>query len=60
MKVGILTFHRSLNYGAFLQAVCLCERLNQEKDISAEIIDFDMPSSQNIIKKYTKEALKNS
>lgn len=41
MKVGILTYHRARNYGAFLQSVSLCSRLNQEPDIDAEIIDFD-------------------
>lgn len=42
MKVGILTYHRSVNYGAYLQALALCKRLNREQDISAEIIDFRM------------------
>lgn len=58
MKVGILTYHRVLNYGAFLQAVCLCERLNAEKDISAEIIDYDMLSAQNIYKQLTGNTVK--
>lgn len=42
MKIGILTYHRSNNYGAFLQAYALCQRLNQENWIEAEIIDFRM------------------
>ena len=42
MKIGILTYHRAKNYGAFLQAYGLCQRLNQEPDIDAEIIDFHM------------------
>ena len=42
MKVGILTYHRSVNYGAYLQALALCKKLNCEQDISAEIIDFRM------------------
>ena len=42
MKIGILTFHRAINYGAFLQAYGLCQRLNEESDIEAEIIDFRM------------------
>lgn len=42
MKIGILTYHRAINYGAFLQAAALCRRLNQEPDIKAEIIDFNM------------------
>lgn len=42
MKIGILTYHRSVNYGAYLQAMALCSRLNMEDDIEAEIIDFRM------------------
>ena len=42
IKVGILTFHRAYNYGAYLQACALCNRLNQEEDIECEIIDFRM------------------
>ena len=41
-SVGILTFHSAYNYGAFLQAYCLCQRLRRE-GIHAEIIDFTMP-----------------
>ena len=39
MKVGILTFHHVLNYGATLQAYALCEFLNQN-GYNAEIIDY--------------------
>ena len=42
MKIGILTYHRAPNYGAFLQAYGLCMRLNEEPDLEAEIIDFRM------------------
>lgn len=42
IKVGILTYHRAKNYGAFLQSYGLCKRLNLEWDIDAEIIDFCM------------------
>ena len=42
IKAGILTFHRAINYGAYLQACALCNRLNQEQDIDCEIIDFRM------------------
>ncbi len=42
MKIGILTYHRSRNYGAFLQACALCSRLRAEHDMEAEIIDFNM------------------
>lgn len=42
ITIGILTFHRAKNYGAFLQSYALCSRLNEEADIKAEIIDFQM------------------
>ena len=42
IRIGILTFHHSENYGAFLQAYALCNRLNEERDIQAEIINFRM------------------
>lgn len=42
MKIGIITFHRAINYGAFLQAYALCSKLNLEEGIDAEIIDYNM------------------
>lgn len=41
-KIGILTFHRSINYGAFLQALSLQENL-QERLVNSdiEIINFN-------------------
>lgn len=42
MKIGILTFHRAYNNGAYLQACALCNRLNMETVIDAEIIDYLM------------------
>ena len=42
IKAGILTFHRAINYGAYLQSCALCNRLNQEENIDCEIIDFRM------------------
>lgn len=47
LKIGILTFHRASNYGAFLQAFALSERLNQEPDIEAEVIDFRMKKEKD-------------
>ena len=46
MKIGILTYHRAWNYGAYLQACALCNRLNQEPDLDAEVIDFRMACEQ--------------
>lgn len=56
MRVGILTYHRARNYGAYLQAYGLCLRLNEEPDISAEIIDFHMKKEQYL---YYKASLKH-
>ncbi len=54
MKIGILTYFRAMNYGAYLQAYALSHRLNEEKDIEAELIDFHMPAED----KYYREPLK--
>ena len=64
LKIGILTYHKSKNYGAYLQAYALCSRLNEEKDIKAEIIDYNMKISNDFYnnlynKKYSlKERIK--
>ena len=47
MNIGILTFHRAVNYGAFLQSYSLCKALNRESDIKAEVIDYSMQSAWN-------------
>ncbi len=42
MKIGILTFHRAINYGAVMQAHSLSERLKKEfPDDQIEIIDYN-------------------
>lgn len=42
MKIGILTFHRAINYGAVMQAYSLQTRLQQEfPDAEVEIIDYN-------------------
>ena len=47
MKIGILTFHRSVNNGAVMQCYALSKRLQQDfpKD-SIEVIDYHMPKIQ--------------
>lgn len=52
MRIGILTFHRAVNYGAYLQAYALCSRLNEENNIQAEVIDFQMAKE---VEKYSPE-----
>lgn len=53
MKIGILTFHRTTNYGAVLQSFALQKYLN---DIghNTEIIDY---CSEVIIKRYEKSSV---
>ncbi len=41
MKIGILTYHRSHNYGACLQAYALANWIKQETEHDAEIIDYN-------------------
>jgi hypothetical protein len=44
MKIGILTFHRSINNGAVMQCYSLSKRLQQEfPDDTIEVIDYHMP-----------------
>ena len=46
MKVGILTFHRSYNYGAFMQCFSLTKRLQKDfPDIEFEVIDYNAQKS---------------
>ena len=55
-KIGILTFHRSINYGAYLQAFALC-RVTQNavgKDVHVEIIDYESEKAFNSYYSYKK------
>lgn len=49
MKIGVLTYHRAHNYGAFLQAYALTKRLCSE-GYDTEIIDFNMKKSERLYK----------
>ena len=41
MKIGILTFHRSINFGAFMQCFSLLTRLKKDfSDCVFEVVDF--------------------
>lgn len=42
MKIGILTYHSSHNYGAFLQAYALCSVLSELTGNDVEIINYSM------------------
>lgn len=44
MRIGILTFHRSINNGAVMQCYSLTKRLKKEfPDAKVEVIDYQMP-----------------
>lgn len=46
MKLGILTFHKSINYGAFMQCYALSQRLQRDfPQIEVEVIDYNPPEA---------------
>lgn len=46
MKTGILTFHRSYNYGAFMQCYSLCARLRKAfPEMELEVVDYTSPKA---------------
>ena len=51
MKIGILTYHRSHNYGAFLQAYSLSNALNRLNGVSCEIINYNLKKEDAVYKK---------
>ncbi len=50
MKVGILTFHRAINYGAVLQAYALNKKINY-MGADCEIVDYRNPHIENMYHK---------
>lgn len=54
-KIGILTFHRAVNYGAALQAYAL-QRFMNEKGIDAEVIDYYNIKIENEYKAFKLKA----
>lgn len=51
MKVGILTYHRSHNYGAFMQAYSLSNKINSIEGIQCEIIDYNLKLEEGVYEK---------
>lgn len=48
MKIGILTFHRSINYGAFMQCYALSHKLQERyPNHRVEVIDFEFLDKHN-------------
>ena len=46
MKIGILTFHRAVNYGAVLQAYALAEKI-KEMGQDVQVIDYECKKIKN-------------
>lgn len=46
-KVGIITYHRFINYGGLLQAYALCEKLRQ-MGAEATVIDYRCANLENV------------
>ena len=56
MRIGILTFHRSYNYGAYMQCFSLVKRIEKEfPEHSIEVIDYN---SVKAFQRYDNEILK--
>lgn len=65
MKIGIMTFHASYNCGSMLQAYALLKYLNEDLNISAELIDYSNEAQQRMYSilykpKNMKEAMRNA
>ncbi len=64
MKIGILTFHRPINYGAFLQSYGLSHRLKKDfSNVDVEIIDYLAPIEKkkiylNVLRRIKKYGIK--
>lgn len=52
MKIGIITFHRAINYGALLQTYALQKYLNLS-NFDAEVIDYRCEYMENFYKTFT-------
>jgi hypothetical protein len=51
MTIGILTFHRSINYGAFMQAYALSTEIRKRFGDIVEIVDFELETNHDSYKK---------
>lgn len=57
MKVGILTYHRANNYGAYLQAYALTMKV-RSLGYEAEIIDYDMKCAEERYKVHNRNPIR--
>lgn len=59
MRIGILTFHRSYNYGAFMQCYSLSKRLKQDfPQAEIEVIDYLAPGAMQTSRQIVERAPK--
>ena len=54
MRIGIITFHRAINYGAVLQTYALQKFLNVS-NYDAEVIDYRCEHMENFYKTFTNK-----
>ena len=58
MKIGILTYHRVINYGAFMQAYSLMKKIQQTyPNVEVEIIDYNSSKHRKKYAKILKDAI---
>lgn len=58
-RIGILTYHASCNYGAFLQAYALASYVESVTNETVEIIDYHSVKATSFYKQGIKQFLKN-
>lgn len=63
MRCGILTFHKTTNYGAVLQAYALMHSIDEIKNVNCEILDYRCKAVEQrykVVRKYetSKEIIK--
>jgi hypothetical protein len=56
-RIGILTYHRSINYGSFLQCYSLMKGIMDKTDFEVEVINYNHFSTEKI--RYTDLMTKN-
>ena len=57
MKIGILTFHRSINYGAFMQCYSLATRLRKDfPQHTVEVIDYNSSVTEGMYEAQIQKA----
>lgn len=60
MKIGVLTFHDAINYGAVLQTVALCKTISNVCRSTCEIVDYRCAAIDNMYKVADNNPIKRS